>query len=128
MIAQHRRELVAANLIAILGALAAVPVPLLIPLLVDEVLLQQPGNAVEFMNSLFPRSWHGPILYISAITLLTLGIGCVQVGTDEVGVKTVYLSATGDTGVKEASYGTGYHMYVPPLVGFTVLKKTEQKL
>lgn len=68
------------------------------------------------------------LMAILAITLLTLGIGCVQVGTDEVGVKTVYLSATGETGVKEASYGTGYHMYVPPLVGFTVLKKTEQKL
>ena len=72
MVLSHRRELVVANLIAVLGALTAVPVPLLIPMLVDEVLLQQPGNAVEFMNSLFPRSWHGPILYISAITLLTL--------------------------------------------------------
>ncbi|MCU7808526.1 MAG: hypothetical protein KZQ73_11760, partial [Candidatus Thiodiazotropha sp. (ex Semelilucina semeliformis)] len=46
MVFQHRRELFAANLIAILGAMAAVPVPLLIPLLVDEVLLGQPGRAV----------------------------------------------------------------------------------
>ena len=45
MVMSHRRELVAANLIAILGALVAVPVPLLIPLLVDEVLLGQPGQA-----------------------------------------------------------------------------------
>ena len=72
MIAQHRRELVAANLIAILGALAAVPVPLLIPLLVDEVLLEQPGTAIAWMNQLFPESWHGPILYISAVLVLTL--------------------------------------------------------
>lgn len=72
MIAGHRRELIAANLIAILGALAAVPVPLLIPLLVDEVLLDQPGTAVAWMNSAFPESWHGPILYISAILALTL--------------------------------------------------------
>ena len=49
-------------------------------------------------------------------------------GTDEVGVKTVYLTATGETGVKKAMYGTGYHMYVPPFTGFTILKKTEQKL
>ena len=72
MIAQHRRELVAANLIAVLGALAAVPVPLLIPLLVDEVLLEKPGTAIGWMNQLFPESWHSPILYISAVLVLTL--------------------------------------------------------
>ncbi|MET0090377.1 MAG: ABC transporter ATP-binding protein [Candidatus Thiodiazotropha sp.] len=72
MILHHRRELVVANLVAILGTIAAVPVPLLIPLLVDEVLLHQPGRAVGFMNSLFPEAWHGPILYILAILALTL--------------------------------------------------------
>ncbi|MET0065704.1 MAG: ABC transporter ATP-binding protein [Candidatus Thiodiazotropha sp.] len=72
MILRHRRELVIANLVAILGTIAAVPVPLLIPLLVDEVLLHQPGRAVGLMNSLFPEAWHGPILYILAILALTL--------------------------------------------------------
>ena len=72
MIARHRRELFAANLIAVLGALASVPVPLLIPLLVDEVLLDQPATAVAWMNAAFPTSWHGPILYISAVLVLTL--------------------------------------------------------
>ena len=50
MITGHRRELVAANLIAILGTIAAVPVPLLIPLLVDEVLLDQPGKTVAVID------------------------------------------------------------------------------
>ncbi|MEJ2462042.1 MAG: ABC transporter ATP-binding protein [Candidatus Thiodiazotropha sp.] len=72
MVLRHRRELVWANLIAILGTLAAVPVPLLIPLLVDEVLLEQPGRAVGVMQALFPESWHGPVLYILAILGLTL--------------------------------------------------------
>jgi ATP-binding cassette subfamily C protein len=72
MITSHRRELFAANLIAILGAIAAVPVPLLIPLLVDEVLLDQPGTAVAAINSLLPVSWHSPVSYILAILLLTL--------------------------------------------------------
>lgn len=72
MVLSHPRELVAANLIAILGALVSVPVPLLIPLLVDEVLLHQPGQAVTWMNQLFPTAWQGPVLYISAILLLTL--------------------------------------------------------
>lgn len=72
MITLHRRELVAANLIAVLGALVSVPVPLLIPLLVDEVLLDQPGTTVALMRRIFPESWQGPLLYISAILLLTL--------------------------------------------------------
>lgn len=72
MILAHRRELVAANTVAILGALMAVPVPLLIPMLVDEVLLQEPGTAVAVMNGLFPAGWHGPILYIVTILILTL--------------------------------------------------------
>ncbi len=72
MVLTHRRELVAANLIAVLGTLVSVPVPLLIPLLVDEVLLNQPGRSVAIINSLFPESWHGPVLYILAVLLLTL--------------------------------------------------------
>lgn len=69
---QHKRELIFAQLAAILAAVAAVPVPLLMPLLVDEVLLHKPGLAVGLMDRLFPPEWHGPILYISAPLVLTL--------------------------------------------------------
>lgn len=72
MVLAHWRELTKANLIAILGTIMAVPIPLLIPLLVDEVLLDQPGFAVETINALFPQGWHHPILYILAILFLTL--------------------------------------------------------
>ncbi|VAX09738.1 Efflux ABC transporter, permease/ATP-binding protein [hydrothermal vent metagenome] len=72
MIMQHKRELVMANIIAILGAVVSVPIPLFIPLLVDEVLLKQPGTSVAIMNMIFPEHWHGPILYITAILILTL--------------------------------------------------------
>ena len=72
MVLSHRKALITANLIAVLGTLAAVPVPLLIPLLVDEVLLHQPGPLVAWSNRLFPESWHGPVLYIFAVLLLTL--------------------------------------------------------
>lgn len=72
MVRKHRRELVLANVIAIFGALVSVPVPLLIPLLVDEVLLGMPGAAVTLMNDIFPEEWHGPALYILAILALTL--------------------------------------------------------
>ncbi len=72
MVLQHRRELLAANAIAIMGAIFSVPIPLLIPLLVDEVLLQRPGRSVEIINTLFPANWHGPVLYILSILFLTL--------------------------------------------------------
>ena len=49
--AGHRREIVLANLIAILAAITSVPVPLLLPLLVDEVLLDKPG-VVSCINCL----------------------------------------------------------------------------
>ncbi|MEN8214624.1 MAG: ABC transporter ATP-binding protein [Pseudomonadota bacterium] len=72
MVTSHRQELLSANIIAIIGTALAVPVPLLIPILVDEVLLDQPGTSVAIMNQLFPQSWHGPALYILAVLLLTL--------------------------------------------------------
>ncbi len=72
MVLKHRKELIKANMIAILGAIVAVPIPLLIPLLVDEVLLDQPATAIDLINSISPESWHHPSLYILVILLLTL--------------------------------------------------------
>ena len=43
---QHRRTLVIAHVIAVAAVLAAIPIPLLMPLLVDEVLLGRPGPVV----------------------------------------------------------------------------------
>lgn len=72
MVLEHRSELVKANIIAIIGTFISVPIPLLIPLLVDEVLLDKPGPSVPLMNALFPESWHSPLLYIGVILLLTM--------------------------------------------------------
>lgn len=72
LVRPHRRELVLAHVIAVLGALFSVPIPLLMPLLVDEVLLGKPGAAVAAMNRMFPQPWHGPVLYIVAVLLATL--------------------------------------------------------
>ena len=71
---QHKRILIIANIVALLAAAAAVPIPLLMPLLVDEVLLNKPGTLVEHMNQWFPDSWHGPVLYIGFIMLATMGL------------------------------------------------------
>lgn len=69
---QHKRQIVTANLIAIVGAAISVPIPLLMPLLVDEVLLGKPDVAVRTMNALFPAAWQGPVLNISAMLAATL--------------------------------------------------------
>ncbi len=68
----HKTELVKANIIGVLAALLGVPLPMLMPLMVDEVLLNQPGTGVAWMNSLFPEAWHGPVLYILAVFLLAI--------------------------------------------------------
>jgi len=69
---EHKREIVYANIIAILATLASVPLPLLMPLLVDEVLLNQPAIVVATINANTPDAWHGPTLYITVILIFTL--------------------------------------------------------
>lgn len=69
---EYRPLLIKANLIAILATCASVPLPLLMPLLVDEVLLDQPGVLVRWSNQWFPSDWQGPVLYITAVLLITV--------------------------------------------------------
>lgn len=71
---EHRRALIRGNLIAVLAVACAVPVPLFLPLLVDEVLLHQPGFFMRHVGPLFPQSWHGPVLFIMIALLLTIGL------------------------------------------------------
>lgn len=69
---EHRRSLIAANIVAVFAVLCSVPIPLLMPLLVDEVLLKQPSTLVAIMNSISPVTWQGPTLYIVTTLLLTI--------------------------------------------------------
>ena len=69
---KHKKQLILANIIAIIATLASIPVPLLLPLLVDEVLLNNPGVVVQTINNIMPSSLHGPLLYILSILVLTL--------------------------------------------------------
>ena len=72
VVKKHKKQLLLANLIAIVATLASIPVPLLMPLLVDEVLLNNPSIVVETINNMTPLPWHGPLLYILFILALTL--------------------------------------------------------
>ena len=68
----HRVRLIQANIVAVFAVIAAVPLPLLLPLMVDEVLLHHPGTLVGAVAAVTPAAWHGPVLFIGAALLLTL--------------------------------------------------------
>ncbi|GAB4353545.1 MAG: ABC transporter ATP-binding protein [Methylohalobius crimeensis] len=72
MALHHKSKLLGAQVIALLAALAAVPVPLLIPTLVDEVLLDHAGPVTAFIDRWLPDhwlppAWQGAVWYIAVI-------------------------------------------------------------
>jgi len=52
-IKKHKKELFLANIIAFFAVLISTPVPLLMPLLVDEILLKKPGIVVRSIDYIF---------------------------------------------------------------------------
>ncbi|PAV48837.1 ABC transporter ATP-binding protein [Pseudomonas sp. HAR-UPW-AIA-41] len=73
---RHRKALLLANLLAVLGVLASVPIPLLLPLLVDEVLLHQGDAALRVMDRVLPSAWQQAAGYIGLILASTLLLRC----------------------------------------------------
>ncbi|WP_024764370.1 ATP-binding cassette domain-containing protein [Pseudomonas nitroreducens] len=69
---RHRKALLLANLVAVLATACSVPIPLLLPLLVDEVLLGKGDAALQVMNLWLPAGWHKPAGYIGLMLLVTL--------------------------------------------------------
>ena len=69
---KHRRELVVANIVALLATFASVPIPMLMPLLVDEVLLDKPGFLITTTHLVAPQSWASPYLYIVAVLIVSV--------------------------------------------------------
>ncbi|MFN1651116.1 ABC transporter ATP-binding protein [Vibrio rotiferianus] len=61
---KHKSKLALANFIAVLATLISVPIPLLMPLMVDEVLLDKPASGLAAMNLILPEAWHTPTGYI----------------------------------------------------------------
>lgn len=53
----HKKALILANLVAVLATLCSVPIPLLLPLLVDEVLLNDGDAALKVMDNFLPTEW-----------------------------------------------------------------------
>ncbi len=76
---KHRPRLFKGNLIALLAVICSVPVPLFLPVLVDEVLLYRPGGFIAFFSPWFPASWHGPVLFVSIAFLLTVVLRLISI-------------------------------------------------
>lgn len=68
----YKTRLVAANVIAIIATLISVPIPLLMPLMVDEVLLHKPASGVETLNHLLPAAWQNATGYILLVLVLVI--------------------------------------------------------
>lgn len=69
---RHRKALILANLVAVLATLSSVPIPLLLPLLVDEVLLGDGNSALQIMDQLLPTAWQTAVGYIALMLCATL--------------------------------------------------------
>ncbi|ENM5745875.1 ABC transporter ATP-binding protein [Vibrio mimicus] len=69
---KHRTKLLFANLVAVLATLISVPIPLLMPLMVDEVLLNQPAKGIEVMNHFLPQGWQTATGYIMLTLLMVV--------------------------------------------------------
>ncbi|WP_104399809.1 ABC transporter ATP-binding protein [Vibrio penaeicida] len=75
---KHKKRLMVANLIAIGATLISVPIPLLMPLMVDEVLMNQPASGLDAMNQLLPSAWQTPIGYIGLTLVLIILMRCMS--------------------------------------------------
>ncbi|WP_300651776.1 ABC transporter ATP-binding protein [Pseudomonas sp.] len=67
----HKKALLLANLVALFATLCSVPIPLLLPLLVDEVLLHDGDSALKVMDRFLPAGWETAVGYIGLMLVLT---------------------------------------------------------
>ncbi|WP_324734005.1 ABC transporter ATP-binding protein [Pseudomonas paeninsulae] len=67
----HKKALLLANLVALFATLCSVPIPLLLPLLVDEVLLHDGDSALKVMDRFLPADWEIAAGYIGLMLVLT---------------------------------------------------------
>ena len=73
---RHKKALWLANGVAVLATLCSVPIPLLLPLLVDEVLLGNGDAALKVMNHWLPTAWQSAAGYIGLMLAITLLLRC----------------------------------------------------
>ncbi|MCW3172925.1 ABC transporter ATP-binding protein [Shewanella subflava] len=68
----HKRQLIQANLIAVTATLLSLPIPMLMPFLVDEVLLNKPGWLLNTLQPILPQSMHRAGIYIAIVLVAVI--------------------------------------------------------
>lgn len=76
---EHKKPLIYAHLMAVLATIASVPVPLLMPLLVDEVLLKKPSTVIHTINLVTPIEWQLPVLYIGVVLVASVILRIISI-------------------------------------------------
>lgn len=69
---QHKSKLIVANVIALMAALISVPIPMLLPVLVDEVLLEKPSSGIELLDVILPQFLQTPVGYIGSVLVIII--------------------------------------------------------
>ncbi|MDP3302282.1 MAG: ABC transporter ATP-binding protein [Sulfuricurvum sp.] len=72
MMLRYKRSLLWGNVIAIFATIISIPIPLLIPLMVDEVLLKKGGGITSVIDQFTPL--HEPLLYIGIVLAMTIAL------------------------------------------------------
>lgn len=72
VVKRHKKTLIRANIIALFAVAISVPMPLLMPLLVDEVLLDKPGRVIAILSGVFPQEWLTPVSIIAIVMSLSM--------------------------------------------------------
>ena len=72
---KHKRILIIANIVAIISTLIILPVPLLIPILIDEIILGKSGKVTEIIDHFFTvESTEYYILIVLIVTLVAKAV------------------------------------------------------
>ena len=75
-ISKHKKVLIGANLVAILSTMLTIPVPLLIPLLIDEIILGKGGTITKTIDQYLTIG--SPEYYILTVLLITLFLKAIS--------------------------------------------------
>ncbi len=75
---KHKKYIIIAHIIAIFSVIISLPIPMMIPLLIDEILLDKPGYMLEIMHSIFNEQkssyFYIFIILVSVIFLRAVGL------------------------------------------------------
>ncbi len=70
---KYKKELIYANILALFATLVGSTIPLLMPMLVDEILLDKPGIAVKSIDSIIGSS-SKPFVYVFCVLALAISL------------------------------------------------------